>query len=175
MKSRALALVATVTAASVAVPVGSALAATTTFHDPHTSAKASSDIRWVKVTNDRNTNDFKVKARVDKVRIGSTLVVYVDRNQGNNGPELRMVAAPDSEWALYRVHRWGERGKQIDTCGRVRLSAGAHDHRATWKASRSCLNIDGAVRVGVKMVDPDGDADWAPKARTFYPRVTAKY
>ena len=173
MKTGALALAATIAAASIVVPVGSALGATSTFKDGHGS-KASTDIRWVRVTNERHNNHLAVKVRVDKIRVGSTLVVYVDRNLNNPGPELRMVAAPDSEWNLYRVHKWGQRGQQISTCGRVRMSAFHRDHRARWTARRSCLNIHGAVRVAVKMIDPQGRTDWAPKRRSLYAKVNAR-
>lgn len=173
MKMRGAAVAAAVTVSALVVAVPGAWAATTKFADNPHATKSSTDVKWVEVTNDKADDEFKVKVRVDKIRLGSTLVVYVDRNLKNAGPELRMVAFPDSEWALYRVNKWGQRGKQIDTCGRVRMSSFTNDHRARWSATRTCLGIRGAVRVGVKMVDPKGRADWAPKREAFFGRVTA--
>lgn len=173
MRVRAVALAAAVTTFALVLPVTAAWGETTKFEDSTHATKSSTDVKWVEVTNDRAQNDFKVKVRVDKIGLGSTLVVYVDRNLKNAGPELRMVAVPDSEWALYRVNKWGQRGKEIDTCGRVRMSSFEHDHRATWSATRTCLNIHRAVRVGVKMVDLKGRADWAPKREAFFDRVAA--
>lgn len=173
MKMPGLALTAAVTASALFLPLTTAWGGTTRFEDHPNATKASTDVRWVEVTNDRAGDEFKVKVRVDKIRLGSTLVVYVDRNLKNAGPELRMVAFPDSEWSLYRVNKWGQRGKQIDTCGRVRMSAFEHDHRAVWSATRTCLKIHHGVRVSVKMVDPKGRVDWAPKRQAFFDRVAA--
>lgn len=172
MKMRGVALAAAVTASTLVLP-GPAWGETTRFEDGPHATKSSTDVKWVEVSNDRATDEFKVKIRVDKIRLGSTLVVYVDRNLKNAGPELRMVAFPDSEWTMYRVNKWGQRGKEIDTCGRVRMSSFERDHRATWTATRTCLRIPGAVRVGAKMVDPKGRADWAPKREAFFDRVAA--
>jgi hypothetical protein len=175
MKTRRLAVAAAITATSLAFPAATAWGATTTFRDPPHPTTSSSDVRWVTVTNDRTHNTFKVKVGIDKIRIGSTMVVFVDRNRKNPGPELRMVAVPDSEWALYRVQSWGDRGVEVGTCGRVRMSSFEHEHRATWRATRGCLDIHGAVRVSVKMLDPEGHVDWAPGRREFFTPVTAKY
>jgi Co/Zn/Cd efflux system component len=174
MKTRGAAFAAAVTALTLVLPTPAAWSETTTFEDRPHATTSSTDVKWVEVSNDRADDAFKVKVRIDKIRLGSTLVVYVDRNLKNAGPELRMVAVPDSEWALYRVKRWGQRGTLVTTCGRVRMSSFEHDHRATWRATRTCLKIRGAVRVGVKMVDPKGRADWAPKRQTFFDRVTAR-
>jgi len=116
-----------------------------------------------------------VRIRLDKVVLGTAATVYVDRNRSNPGPELRMVAAPDSEWLLYRVDRWGQRGTSIHTCGRVGFSASSGPV-VVWRASRTCLHINGGVRVAAKLTGPrkqDG-VDWAPHRRTFYPRVSAR-
>lgn len=171
MKKPAITLAAAVAAAALLVPTATAWAETTRFDDRPRPTKSSTDVRWVEVTNDHASDRFGVKVRVDKIRLGSTLVVYVDRNLHNPGPELRMVAVPDSEWALYRVNTWGQRGREMGTCGRVRMSSFDHEHRATWTAERTCLGIHGQVRVAVKMVDPQGRADWAPKRTTFFQPV----
>jgi hypothetical protein len=171
MKIPAISLAAVVTATVLALPAATAWAETKRFDDGPHPTKSSTDVKWVEVTNDHAGDQFATKVRVDAIQLGSTLVVYVDRNLQNPGPELRMVAAPDSEWALFRVNTWGQRGREIDTCGRVRMSSFDHTHRATWKAERSCLGIHGHVRVAVKMVDAEGRADWAPKRRTLFPPV----
>lgn len=173
METRGALFAAVVTASALVLSAPGALAATTKFADKPHATKSSTDVKWVEVTNDKADDVFKVRVRVDKIRLGSTLVVYVDRNLNNPGPELRMVAFPDSEWNLYRVNKWGQRGKQIDTCGRVRMSSFTNDHRARWSATRTCLGIQGAVRVGAKMVDPQGRADWAPQREAFFARVSA--
>jgi hypothetical protein len=174
MRTRGLALAGAIAAVTVALPTSGALAQTSQFDDQTEAANSSSDVTSVEVTNNRVQDMFRVKVRIDRIRVGSTLVVYVDRRMKNAGPELRMVAAPDSEWSLFRVGGWGQRGKLVDTCGRVRMSSFERDHLAKWTATRSCLNLHGAVRVSVKSVDPDGDVDWAPKRHEFFPKVSAR-
>jgi hypothetical protein len=129
----------------------------------------------VRVHNDKKEDRFRVTVKTDEIRIGSTLVVFVDKRLANKGPELRMVAVPDSEWALYRVDRWGDKGTERSTCGKVRMSASSKEDVATWRASRDCLGLRGAVRVSAKMVDARGRVDWAPKRQHFFPKVSAKY
>ncbi len=175
MRIPRLAIAVVVALGMVLTPTLTAWAATTTFLDQVRETKSSADVRWVKVENARSTDRFGVTVKVNQIRTASTLVVYVDRNLKNAGPELRMVAAPDSEWALYRVGTWGQRGKEITTCGRVRMSAFDREHKATWRASRECLAISGVVRVAVKMTDARGRVDWAPRKRTFFPRVSARF
>lgn len=170
---RGTVLAAAVAASALVMPATAAWGETARFDDG-TPTKASTDVKWAEVTNSRARNEFKVKVRVDKIRLGSTLVVYVDRNLKNAGPELRMVAVPDSEWTLYRVNKWGQHGSRIDTCGQVRMSSFDREHRATWSATRTCLNIHRSVRVGAKMFDPKGRTDWAPKRETFFHRVSAR-
>jgi len=161
-------VVATLTVASTP-----ARAASKWFNDGTDPVKTSVDVKRVKVTNNRAHNRFAVKVRLDKIRTGSVLVVYLDRNPVNPGPELRMVAYPDSEWALFRVAAWGRHGRQINTCGSVAMSSFDHPHRAVWKAPRGCLKIDGRVRVAVRTVDPQGRHDWAPRRQTFFAPVAA--
>ena len=128
----------------------------------------------VKVRNDRETDRFRVAVKADRIVLGSSLTIYVDRNLRNRGPELRMMAVPDSEWALYRVDKWGERGREVTTCGRARMSASSAREVAVWRASRDCLHLHGAVRVSAKMIDVKGRVDWAPEKHHFYPRVSAR-
>jgi hypothetical protein len=171
-------MVASATAAAVValVPAGAAVASTSTYQDPSRDSTANSDIRSVTVTNSAADDQLVVRVRLDRVVLASSVTVYVDRARRNPGPELRMVAAPDSEWALYRVDRWGQRGKPITTCGRVRYSESAKPV-ALWRTSRTCLHLKGSVRVAVKLAGPGraGGTDWAPAARTFYPWVTARW
>lgn len=169
-----ISLVSVVAGCLAAAPLTSADAAVSLFDDARHETSAASDIRWVRVHNDRDDDRFGVIVKTGQNRIGSTLVVFVDRNLRHRGPELRMVAAPDSEWSLFRVGAWGERGVEVSTCaGQVRMRS--EEQAARWTASRSCLGIDGAVRVGAKLVDADGSVDWAPERRHFYPRVSARY
>lgn len=156
-------------------PSGAATAATSVFEDKVHETKSASDIRWVKVHNDRQDDRFRVVVKTDKIVLGSSLTIYVDRNLKNRGPELRMVAVPDSEWALYRVDKWGETGRELTTCGKVRMSSFTKRDVAIWRTSRSCLDLLGAVRVSAKMVDAKGHVDWAPQRRHFYPRVSARF
>jgi hypothetical protein len=156
------------------LPMGAATAATSTFEDQVNETTSPSDIHWVKVRNDRQADRFRVAVRADRIVLGSSLTVFVDRNLRNRGPELRMVAVPDSEWALYRVDKWGERGRPLTTCGRVRMSASGAREVAVWRASRDCLHLHGAVRVSARTVDAEGRADWAPQRRHFSPRVPAR-
>ena len=168
-----VALILTTGLAITAAPTASA--ATSTFNDRVNETKSNSDVRWVRVDNDRSKNRFHAVVGIDEINLGSQLTIYVDRKRANKGPELRMVAHPDSEWTLFRVKRWGQHGREIPTCGRVSMSAFKHEHKAQWRATRTCLAIDGPVRVAVKVLDGKNHVDWAPKHRKFYPLVSAKY
>jgi hypothetical protein len=141
--------------------------------DPTGDTTARSDIKWVEVLHSRSEDLFKVRTRLSEVLIGVKLVMYVDRNRGNPGPELRMVAYADSEWQLYRVNRWDDRGQQIVTCGKVRYTVGSEKPIASWSATRSCLRLDRSVRVAVKVDDDGYGNDWAPARRDFTPWVNA--
>lgn len=154
---------------------GSAQAATSTFEDRVHETTSASDIRWVRVHNDRQDDRFRVAVKTDEIITGSSLTLFVDRNRKNPGPELRMVAVPDSEWALYRVNKWGQRGTEIATCGKVRMSASSKRDVVSWRTSRTCIGLEGAVRVSAKMTDAMGRVDWAPKKRHFYPKVSPRY
>lgn len=173
MKITSTVVAAALTTSALIIPTMGASAETAGFSDPPDMTTSSTDVKWVEVTNERADDRFALKVRVNKIRLGSSMVVYLDRNRANAGPELRMVAVPDSEWALFRVGSWSDHGRRIDLCGRVRMSSFDNDHRATWRAERSCLGIGGAVRVAVKMIDPKGRADWAPAPKTFFDRVSA--
>jgi hypothetical protein len=165
---------AVLAASMTLLPTGAATAATSMFEDQVNETTSASDIHWVKLRNDRQADRFRVAVKADQIVLGSALTVFVDRNLRNRGPELRMVAVPDSEWALHRVDKWGERGRPLTTCGRVRMSASSTREVAVWRASRDCLRLHGAVRVSAKMVDAKGRVDWAPQKRHFYPRVSAR-
>lgn len=176
MNVRAIAVLAAATA--LALPMGligmtTASAQVSIFDDATGDTHARSDIKWVEVTHSKRLGHLKVRVRLDQIRTGVELVVYVDRRLGNPGPELRMVAYPDSEWALFRVNKWGQRGRLVDTCGRVRYSNSSARPIATWKAGRECLKLRQRVRVAVMIADPGHGVDWAPKRRTFFPAVSA--
>jgi len=145
-----------------------------TVGDSTGDTQSRSDIERMKVTNSRADNQLHVRVVLSKIVIGAPLTVYLDRNLKNNGPELRMVAYPDSEWMLFRVGNWEERGKSIDTCGRVSYSDSTKNAVATWTAKRGCLSIDGAVRVAAKVVDSDLGRDWVPAKQMFSDRISAK-
>jgi hypothetical protein len=83
-----------------------------------------------------------------------------------------MVANADSEWALYRVDDWGQRGKRTALCGRVRYSKSTPSV-ASWRAPRTCLDIRRAVRVSVRVKDAGHGVDWSPAPREFLPGVRA--
>lgn len=156
------------------LPGQAANAATTTYLDPSGDTGARSDIRRVQVDNSRATDLFRVRVRVDRVILGTDVSVYVDLNRKNRGPELRMSAAPDSEWALSRVKGWKDRGKRIALCGKVRFST---DFKpvVVWRTTRTCVNLQGKARVAVKLRDKGHGTDWAPAPRRFYPGVTPRY
>lgn len=172
LKTRLLTAMAAV-CALVLLPITPASAQVVRFDDAVGDTHARSDIKWVQVTNSRHRDLFKVRVRLDRVRYGVGLVVYVDRRLKNPGPELRMVAFADSEWQLHRVNKWGQRGRMIDTCGAVRYSKSTPRPIATWKASRSCLELRPRVRVAVKIADRGHGKDWAPDRRRFFPPVSA--
>jgi hypothetical protein len=152
-----------------------AVAESVTVGDPDGDTQSRSDIQRMKVTNSRADNSLHVRVALSRIVIGAPLTVYLDRNLDNKGPELRMVAYPDSEWMLFRVGNWEEHGESIGTCGRVSYSDSTKNPAATWDAKRSCLNIDRAVRVAAKVVDPDRGRDWIPAKQTFSERISAKH
>jgi len=151
-----------------------AFAENLTVGDATGDTQSRSDIQRMKVTNSRADNQLHVRVVLSKIVLGAPVTVYLDRNLDNNGPELRMVAYPDSEWLLFRVGSWDERGESIRTCGRVSYSDSTKNAAATWEAKRDCLKIDGAVRVAAKVVDPKGGRDWIPAEQAFSKRVSAK-
>jgi hypothetical protein len=163
---------AALTLAITLMPTTPASAEQVTFDDAVGDTNSRSDVRWVEVMHSNKRDRFQVRVRLDQVRYGVELVVYVDRRRGNPGPELRMVALADSEWALYRVVRWGQRGTRIDTCGRVSYSPAAGDV-ARWRSSRTCLDLGPQVRVAVKVRDDGYGVDWAPQKYRFFPAVSA--
>lgn len=153
------------------LPMSDASAATRTFPDAVGDSGASSDIRWVTVTNSAAKDRFAVRVGLDRVEYGVALNVYVDLERGNPGPELRMSAYADSEWALFRVQRWGQRGREIAGCGRVTYSKSTDSSIALWRATRTCLGVGPRVRVAVRLAEPGVGVDWAPARRTFFPAV----
>lgn len=169
---RILAATAVVVSAAL-LPIAPAAASTRSFPDAVGDSGASSDIRWVKVTNSLAQNRFAVKVGLDQVDYDVALVVYVDLRRRNPGPELRMSANADSEWAMFAVNRWGQRGTQTASCGRVSYSKSTARPVATWHASRGCLGVGARVRVAAKLVEHGVGVDWAPARRTFFPAVRA--
>jgi len=174
VRSKLVATLSGLTAALLLLSAAPASAESLTVGDETGDTQSRSDIERMKVTNSRADNELHVRVALSKIVIGAPVTVYLDRNLDNNGPELRMVAYPDSEWMLFRVGNWEERGESIGTCGRVSYSDSTKNAAATWDAKRGCLNIDGAVRVAAKVVDHDRGRDWVPAKQTFSKRVSAK-
>ena len=173
MRTRTLVTVAAALAvAAVLLPANGAAAATDLFPDATGDTASRSDIGWVEVTNSGRHDRFVVRVGLSRVVYGAPLTVWVDLRAKNPGPELRMLAYADSEWALYRVHDWGERGTRIGTCGRVRYTK-ATPHVATWRTTRTCLGIRRGVSVAVRVRDAGHGVDWAPAPRQFLDRVRA--
>lgn len=162
------------TASLLLLTAAPASAESLTIGDAAGDTKSRSDIERMKVTNSRADNELHVRVVLSKIVIGAPLTVYLDRNLDNKGPELRMVAYPDSEWMLFRVSNWEERGESIATCGRVSYSDSTKNPAASWEAKRGCLKIDKAVKVAAKVADPKGGRDWVPAKQTFSHRVAAK-
>jgi hypothetical protein len=171
MRSRTLlALGAAITFAAVAVPAGGAAAATQLFPDDTGDTASRSDIGWVEVGNNHRRDRFALRVGLSRVVYGASLTVWVDSRPRNAGPEFRMVAHADSEWQLYRVDRWGQRGAPTDTCGQVRYSK-ATPQLASWRTTRTCLDVRRGVRVAVRVRDAGHGVDWAPARRHFFDRV----
>jgi len=167
-----LTVAAALAVAAVALPANAATAATELFPDATGDTASRSDIGWVEVTNSRQHDRLAVRVGLSRVLYGVTLTVWVDTRAKNPGPELRMVAYADSEWALYRVDRWGQRGTRTPLCGRVRYSKST-PHVAGWRTTRTCLDVRRGVRVAVRVKDTGHGADWAPAPRHFLDTVLA--
>ena len=167
-------LISVLTAGLFLTMAAPASAESATVRDDVGDTNSRSDIRRMEITNSRVDNRLHIKVALSEIVLGAPLTVYVDRNLENAGPELRMVAYPDSEWMLFRVGKWDERGNAIGTCGRVSYSDSTRHPVATWEARRTCLHIPGAVRVAAKVVDPEGGRDWVPDRQTFSERVSAR-
>lgn len=172
MRSRTL-LAFTAAALLTLLPTQSASAAIAVYHDPDGDTTSRSDLRWVNVRNVGSDNLFEVRVGVSQVVLGDLLVVYVDRDLKDPGPELRMNAYVDSEWTLARVNTWREQGTIVSHCGRVTYSTSSTRPVAVWHATRRCLGIGKQVRVAAKVVDFGHGVDWAPAPRVFLDPVSS--
>lgn len=173
IRAAASAVAAVAVLAAILLPAAPASAGDTVFHDPVGDTAARSDLRWARVMNVGSQRLFEVRVGMTEVVTGVALVVYVDRRPADSGPELKMVAYPDSEWALFRVDRWRDRGTEVPGCGRVSYSSSTTRPVAVWHATRTCLKLGTQVRVAIRLVDAGHGTDWLPARRTFTDPVLA--
>lgn len=135
------------------------------FSDPP-AAPGVIDIRNVRVDNSTTHREkIIVNVRMRNIRFGDGMSVYVDTRPGNAGPEYRMDAFANSEFAFHRVNTWGGPGRVVRCDGdRFRLAAGARRARIVFP--RACLGNPGRVRIAVHAYRDDR-SDWARSARNW--------
>lgn len=167
---RAIGVVAAVlTLALVATPA--AMAGTVSFNDEVGDTASRSDIRRVVAEHVHTADRLRVTTRLSEVVIGVELAVFIDSRPRNAGPEWKVSAYPDSEWALLRVDGWRDDGIPVRTCGRVSYGLDADRPVARATLPSSCLRLHRDVRVSVRVRDAGHGRDWAPAPRRLLPAV----
>lgn len=146
-----------------------AWAGTVTFDDEVGDTHSRSDIKRVVVEHLHSDDRLKVTTRLSKVVYGVELAIYIDSRRRNAGPEWKISAYADSEWALLRVGGWRDDGVNRETCGRVSYSKQTDHPVARATLPSSCLRLHRDVRVAVLIHDSGHGKDWAPAERTFLP------
>lgn len=167
MKRAIVVVAAALTLTLVATPA--ALAGRVTFNDEVGDTTSRSDIRRVVVEHVHTADRLRVATRLSEVVIGVELAVFIDSRPQNAGPEWKISAYPDSEWALLRVDSWRDDGMAGPTCGRVSYSLDTDRPVARVILPSSCLRLHRDVRVSVLVRDAGHGRDWAPHARHFLP------
>lgn len=144
------------------------------FTDARNDTKSSVDIWGVRVDNaTADPNKVIVKVRQDDVTFEDSITVYLDTRETDPGPEYRISGGTGSEFFLYRVERWTDRGQLVPFgCGqRLRIHENTDRSRAVFP--RACIGKTGKVRVAVEAERgyPVRSRDWAQARRTWLPWV----
>lgn len=167
MKRASIVLALAVTVAGIAAPT--AWAGTVSFDDEVGDTGSRSDIRRVVVEHVHTADRLRVVTRLSKVVYGAELAIYIDSRRRNAGPEWKISAYADSEWALLRVDGWRDDGIPGPTCGRVSYSMDTDRPVAKATVPASCIRLHRDVRVSVLVRDVGHGRDWAPDTRRFLP------
>lgn len=154
---------------ATAATAATAWAGTVSVTDPVGDTGSRSDIRRVTVEHVHTADRLRIITGLSRIVIGVELDVYLDTRRAHPGPEWKVAALPDSEWALLRVRDWRDAGTVGPVCGRVRYSTSSVHPVARVSLPSSCLDLHRDVKVSVLAVDPGHGRDWAPARRTFLP------
>jgi hypothetical protein len=144
------------------------------FTDARNDTKSSVDIWGVRVDNATADPDkVIVEVRQDDVTFEDSITIYLDTRQTDPGPEYRISGGTGSEFALFRLERWTDRGQLVPFgCGqRLRIHENTDRSRAVFP--RACIGKTGKVRVAVlaERGYPVRSRDWAQARRTWLPWV----
>jgi hypothetical protein len=167
MRRSMLAVAMTGVLSLVAAPA--AWAGTVSFDDEVGDTGSRSDITRVVVEHVHTADRLRVTTRLTKVVYGAELAIFIDSRPRNAGPEWKISAYADSEWALLRVDSWRDDGMPGPTCGRVSYSMDADPPVARATFPSSCIRLHRDVRVSVLVHDAGHGRDWAPDTRRFLP------
>lgn len=167
MKRASIVLALAVTLGVLAAPT--AWAGTVSFDDEVGDTGSRSDIRRVVVEHVHTADRLRVTTRLSKVVYGAELAIFIDSRPANAGPEWKISAYADSEWALLRVDSWRDDGMPGPTCGRVSYSRDTDRPIARATLPSSCIRLHRDVRVSVLVHDAGHGRDWAPDVRRFLP------
>lgn len=162
-------LAAAAAGALVLTVAPAAWAGTVSYDDDVGDTGSRSDIRRVVVEHVHTADRLTVTTRLTKVVYGAELAIFIDSRPRNAGPEWKISAYADSEWALMRVDGWRDDGMPGPTCGRVSYSMDTDHPVARATLPSSCIRLHRDVRVSVLVHDAGHGRDWAPDTRRFLP------